>query len=352
MRGQAACAPIAFVPLDARSVRARASSWFRHLPLASVFLVGALGVMACGGDDTSGTKTTPTDAGIGTGGTGTRTDGGSKAGSGGGQSQNIPRRDAQVAEDPIAACDLESPSCPSGDVCDVLLRRAAGATEFTVKAGCVKAGRERAEGDPCDLDPTNDGEPYMVAGLTEIVYREPCGPGLVCAPSSRIRGGYSCQRFCSAKVPCPDATSLCSKGPILPYCRKSDGCNAVKQTGCAPGEACYLVPSDDEKQLLALCVGTAATVTPDGTPGCAPNSCNPGSVCLGPVRMPISAWTDTNVVCRRLCNGEMGTAPATSDEDAGVPVGLCNETTRCEPYSASGLLLSSISSPPFGQCEK
>lgn len=298
---------------------------------------------ACGGDDSSangqgsngGTSSMQMDASTN-------------------QPPSIPRRDAQVTDtmDPITSCDVEDPSsCPSGEVCDVLLRRAAGAADFTAEMGCVTPGRERAEGDPCDLDPTDDGEPYMAPGVTDIIYREPCGSGLICAPNPRVRGAYACQRLCSNATACEDPGSICVRGPILPYCRKTEGCDVEKQTGCREGEACYMIPSDDGKQLLSLCAPHPDTATPDGMPGCSTTSCNPGSVCLGPIRMPISSWSDTNVMCRRVCNGEMGVAPETSDEDAGVPVGLCSETTRCEPFSASGLLLSTISAPPFGQCE-
>lgn len=303
----------------------------------------SLAVGACGGDSGGGAAS---DAGMSS--TQTQMDGST------GQPPSIPRRDAQVTNtmDPITSCDVEDPnSCPAGEVCDVLLRRAPGETDFTAEMGCVTAGRERAEGDPCDLDPTDDGEPYMAPGVTDIIYREPCGPGLICAPNARVRGAYSCQPFCSNAISCTDSAAICIRGPILPYCRKSEGCDVEKQTGCREGEACYMIPSDDGKQLLSLCASRPQTATPDGMPGCSTTSCNPGSVCLGPIRMPLSSWTDTNVMCRRVCNGEMGVAPETSDEDAGVPVGLCSETTRCEPFSASGLLLSSISAPPFGQCE-
>jgi hypothetical protein len=272
----------------------------------------------------------------------------------------IPRRDAQVSEtpDPITQCERANPSaCPAGEVCDLLIRRFAGQTQFALYTGCVAAANERAEGDPCNARLTS-GEPYVAKDLKDPVFRDPCGPGLVCAPNRDVRGAFSCQKECSSGAigdqpfGCEDPSALCIGTEIAEYCYKTDGCNVEKQTGCRAGEACYLVPSEDQKQLLGLCWAEAQMPTADGVPGCSPITCNAGSVCLGPVRMPISSWTDTNVMCRPICNGESGQAPsASSDEDAGVPSGLCNASSRCEPYSASGLLLSSIPAPPFGQCE-
>lgn len=321
----------------ARWARWARSAWF---PLACALLV----VAACGGDDSSGSAS-PTDAG-------TDTASKSDASTSSGQPQTIPRRDAQISDipDPIGDCDLNNPNtCPNGEVCDLLVRRGPG-EDFVAESGCVPAIDERAEGDPCYPDPTS-GEPFSAPGVTDLVFRDPCGPGLVCAPNSKVRGSYSCQPFCSSGAPCKDATAVCMNGTITPFCRKTDGCDVEKQTGCRPGEVCYLVPSDDRTQLLSLCSSKPKTPTPDGMLGCRALTCNAGSVCLGPVRTPISAWSDNNRMCRRICNGEMGVAPAPADEDAGVPIGLCSESTRCEPYSASGLLLSAIPAPPFGQCE-
>ena len=272
----------------------------------------------------------------------------------------IPRRDAQISEtpDPIAACQRANPNaCPAGEVCDLLVRRFAGQQQFALYTGCVKAARERAEGDPCNPDPfANDL--YETEGLKDPVFRDQCGPGLVCAPNRQVRGAFSCQKSCSSGAlgdqpfGCEDPTALCasSQSALAEFCRKTDGCSVEKQTGCQGGEACYLVPSDDTKQLLAFCSPEPAMPDADGQSCRSLVACKPGSVCLGPVNQPISAWSNTNMLCRPVCNGEMGEAPA-SDEDAGVPSGLCSATTRCKAFAESGLLLSSIPTPPFGQCE-
>jgi hypothetical protein len=319
-------------------------------------LCALTGVAACG-DDGGGGSSTPTDAGLPKSGNG----GGGAGGSRG--PTVIPRRDAQVmeTESPITACDRANPSCATGETCDILFRSTPDGLE--ISTGCVREDpRERAEGDPCSVNPSGD-EPYEADGLKDTIFREQCGPGLVCAPNRKVRGAYSCQKTCvargllgeSAAVVCEDPASLCLQATqFTEYCRKTEGCNVEKQTGCLGGESCYLIPSSDRMQLLGVCSATVDPPTADNAPGCSPASCNPGSVCLGPVQQPISAWTDTNRVCRPVCNGQTGEAPATpptNDEDAGVPSGLCSATTRCQPYSASGLVLSSISAPPFGQCE-
>lgn len=267
----------------------------------------------------------------------------------------IPRRDAQVSEtpDPITPCNRANPNCPAGEVCDVLVRRFAGESQFSLYTGCVKAARERAEGDPCNPDPTS-GERYEVEGLKDPVFRDICGPGLICAPNRNVRGAFSCQPACSAgqidePFGCEDPTALCagSSAALSEFCRKADGCNVEKQTGCRPGEACYLVPSDDSKQLLAFCSPEPPTPDADGAACRSLVSCKAGSVCLGPMNQPVSAWSNSNLLCRPVCNGQSQAA----DEDAGVTSGLCSATTRCAAFAESGLLLSSIPTPPFGQCE-
>jgi hypothetical protein len=286
------------------------------------------------------------------------TDAGTKMDSGKPQMM-IPRPDARVEDtpDPITECDRNNPNaCPAEEACDLLVRQLPDG-RFGFYTGCAKNDpRERGEGDPCDGELTN-GEQYKIPGLKDVVFRDPCGPGLVCSINRKIPGAFSCQKVCAsgrlgdAPFRCSDPTTLCAQGnDVSEFCRKADGCNVEKQTGCQGGEACYLIPSNDRKQLLTFCSREPMTATADGAPGCTPVSCKPGSACLGPVRMPIASWTDSNTTCRPVCNGQMGTAPA-NDEDAGVPSGLCSATTRCEPYSASGLTLTSIPAPPFGQCE-
>jgi hypothetical protein len=354
IRGQAACAQSNLLTSDARTKSTREARLSRLASLALLPLLSALA--ACGDDgggDTPKADQSQTDGGV----MGTPMDGGMS----GMPMTMIPRRDAQAGETPetqIPLCQRANPNtCPTGEICDVVIEADPVAMGFKAYTGCVKPGRERAAGDPCDPD-LRRAERYTAPDLKAVVFRDPCGPGLVCAPNRSVRGAYSCQTECSsgqidgAAFGCEGANEVCwPAGQITEYCRAADSCSIEKQTGCLGGEGCYMLPGDDLKQFVALCLPEPpmgmTTATGDR---CGTNSCSPGSVCLGPVRMPISNWTQTNVTCRQTCNGEMGTAPA-ADEDAGLPSGLCKATEKCEPYSASGLLLSAITAPPYGQCE-
>jgi hypothetical protein len=312
--------------------------------LRLVELVLALGVcaVACGDDDTS-----PHDAGSGM-------DAAAKdAGP-----THIPRRDAQVTTtDPIPPCDRSDPqSCAAGQTCDRVLRRAAGDTSYTFYDGCVTTTQERAKGDPCDIDPT-DGTPYSAPGLTDEVFRDPCGSGLICAPDRAVRGSASCQTACATgnlgdtPIACASPTAVCFPGSqIAEYCLESQGCDVVAQTGCLPGEACYLVPSDDGKRLLALCTAPETQPDADGQ-ACSPLTCQPGSICLGPVHLPPTRWQTTDLVCRPTCTVGGSNEDAGQDDDAGTARGTCGTKALCQPFVESGLNLSAIPKPPYGQCE-
>jgi len=282
----------------------------------------------------------------------------------------IPRRDAQVAtEDPIPQCDrADKSSCGPNEVCDLVFRVAAGSQNIEPYTGCVPSERERALGDPCSPDPTT-GVPISLPGLLDTVYRDPCGPGLICAPNRAVRGAGSCQPVCatgglndvSAAVPCKGTNEVCLRATSFSeYCRKADSCDPSKQTGCKPGEGCYLRWTDDVRGLVALCSATPVTPAKEGTAGlgmCGSLSvCRAGSVCLGPVRKPITTWFDdiaANFTCRPVCTpgGDTFESDAGADADGGVASGKCPGNTKCEPFSESGLSLSAIPAPPYGQCE-
>lgn len=281
----------------------------------------------------------------------------------------IPRRDASVAAtDPIKDCDRFTPdSCPSGQVCDVLYRVFAGTDELGVYSGCVEPGRQRGLGDPCDSDFTTQ-TPYRTKDLTDIVFRDPCGPGLICAPDPDVRGGTSCQKACvsgnfgeAAPQLCEDSKSFCiGPQPFQEYCRPSDGCDIEAQTGCAKGESCYLRPTDDGKGFLTLCFPPAQPAVADGAACDAYNACRPGSSCNGPIGRALSTWVGEDFICRPACAADGSTYGGTQsggsdtdggDDDAGTsPTSGCG-AKKCRPFSGTGLNLSGIDKPPFGQCE-
>jgi hypothetical protein len=300
-------------------------------------------ITACGDDDAA----KPSDAG-------TRSDAAVKdAGS-----NMIPRKDAQVSgPDPIPACDRSDPAgCPSGQVCDLIIRRAAGEMQFQFYAGCVDQARERALGDPCDPQLPN-GTPYTTPGLVDEVYRDPCGVGLICAPSSNVRGGSSCQAACGGtqaetQIDCKSDTAVCfNASQIAQFCYEAELCDVTKQTGCPNGQACYLVPSTDNKKLISLCSAVPMAPIADGE-ACDFLSCKPGRACFGSVHVPISQWQQSDLKCRPVCSlrGGSDDSDAGAQDDGGVGGG-CSAKKQCEPFTASGLSLSLIPNPPYGQCE-
>jgi hypothetical protein len=277
---------------------------------------------------------------------------------------HIPRPDAQVsANDPVPPCDrADRNSCGAGDTCDLVYRRAPGATQFIVYPGCVKVRRERALGDPCDPD-FSAGELYKEPGLLDDVYTDPCGPGLICAPDRAVRGGSSCQPLCSSgmaagdsPIACMSESALCfGASQFVEFCRESERCDVAKQAGCNSGEACYMRPTGDGQRMLAVCRPKPTMPIADGE-ACSKTGyygCNPGSLCLGPVRVPRSLWADADIQCRPVCAASTGAdLDAGIDDDAGVVRGGCGLKARCIPFAESGLSLAQIPRPPYGQCER
>lgn len=317
-----------------------------HSSLASKLVVCAAAALAfsaslsaCGDDDDSKT----------TGGSTAGSGGSTSAGSGGaGGKGMIPRMDASVAEeDPIPECSrFGTNTCDAGKTCDLLVRISAANNTAGYYTGCVDTVTERAEGDPCDYEITNL-PPYQTEGLTDEVYRDPCGDGLVCVPNAAVRGAGICAKACSTTQlgfepgPCASPDEFCSQDTqIAESCHKPDSCSIASQTGCPDDQACYAIPNDSFTKFLPICSPVPTTVPDDGELCNA--GCKKGSICAGPVHTPVDGWTAMNVKCRPVC-GEGVTA---SDEDAGVPAGGCPTGTQCEPFSES----TWAPNLPAGQC--
>jgi hypothetical protein len=308
------------------------------------------GLIACGDDASSTNKAdASTDAAVEAGG------------------NFIPKRDAAVVPtDPIRECDRFDPrgSCPAGLTCEVLVRVFADMpTAPAIYTGCVKPARERGVGDPCDPDFTTT-TPYQTEGLTDLVFREQCGPNLICATDPKARGATSCQpacatgRFGDSPSLCADKASLCGGGdPFFEFCRPSDGCDVTAQTGCPAGQNCYLGTTDDGTGFISLCFppAPAAATLADGTACMAYNVCRPGSSCNGPLSKAPSQWAQADYICRPSCTATgttVGTDGDAGTDDAGTDTARgCPAPRKCSPFAASGLNLSSIQTPPYGQCE-
>lgn len=194
-----------------------------------------LSVTACGDDDAK------SDAGP---------DGSTDAGTAGSGGNFIPRRDAAVAErDPIRQCDLADPaSCPAGETCDVLVRQFAGEQALTIYAGCATTTAERALGDPCDPD-FSATPPYQTPGLTDLVFRDQCGPDLVCGPDPDARGAGSCRPAChlgragsrhsraasvATTAPGPGRSRSTAVLPRAAMCCRSAAVSRARPASCGP----------------------------------------------------------------------------------------------------------------------
>lgn len=267
----------------------------------------------------------------------------------------IPRPDSGVieADDPIPYCSRTDPDgCKDGQTCDLLIRFDSETQKWGYYTGCVAKGtNERAEGDPCDPEPTNFPV-YTAEGVTDQVRRDPCAENLVCVLNTAVRGAGICAKACTSGVDgdipqaCTGADELCTPGSdIAEYCRKADNCDVTKQTGCTAGEGCYLLPNDDASRWLTVCNTVADAPIADGE-GCSSFlSCNPGSLCAGPVHTPAMSWDATSIKCRPLCGA--GVVRQATDDDAGVPNGEgCPGTTKCEQFGESNWAPGLA----FGQC--
>jgi hypothetical protein len=327
--------------------------------------VFAAASFACGDDDDSSKG----DAGVsGKGGGGGSAVGGKSGTSGSGGAATgpamIPRPDGGIsANDPVPPCTRGSTTtCKAGQICDLVIRRAAGDMQYTAYTGCVDPGRERGAGDICDLDLTKTPL-YTTPGLIDEVHRDLCGPGLACAPDRSVRGLGRCQTECSSgaldptEIPCASADEVCLQATqVSEYCRKQDGCDPVKQTGCLPnsGEICFLTPSDDWRRIVSICQPPYDMPTADGAQ-CGRFTCNEGSACLGPSSQTPEQWQQADIKCRRVCGGTgTGAGAAATDQveaDAGAPLGVCIGKSTCEPFTSPSTVLSSIPTPPRGLCE-
>lgn len=270
----------------------------------------------------------------------------------------LPRRDARVDGDPVPPCDrFDLQSCGVGQACILVIRRAPMEDQFSIYAGCVEAGNQRAEGDPCvpwgeDL--------YNAPGLSDEIFVDPCDTGLHCAPDPTIRNHFSCQASCERGLTqCAPGQFCLGPGPLQEVCNESNRCDPLNQVGCAAGEGCYLRLGDQGQSVLSVCLDAPTDPIADGEACGFLNECAPGSSCFGPSDRPPTTWLNADYVCRTSCGGAL-VADAGSDLDGGAdeddggttspgPSG-CGAGLSCNPLSGAGLDLSAVPIE-IGQCE-
>lgn len=164
-------------------------------------------------------------------------------------------------------CLPPASGCESGERCTVL---SAGTQAI---AACVPAGPVTIGGD-CSVDE--------------------CEPGAMCVGTG---SGYVCRAYCDAGSDCGAEDQHCVwPWPSLPavgLC--TEGCDPVRQTGCASGDACYyLDPADGSTDCFP------AGTLPEGT-DCSSlmDFCQPGLDCvLEPGTTPYEYY------CRAFCDGD------------------------------------------------
>jgi hypothetical protein len=70
---------------------------------------------------------------------------------------------------------------------------------------------------------------------------------------------------------------------------------------------------------------------------------------MGPLRLPLTSWEDSDYLCRPACDGLSDDGDAGTD-DAGVE-GACSGALSCSSFTRAGFDFPGVTKPPFGQCE-
>lgn len=360
----------------------------KSLVFLGACLALSLGAAGCGDDDGAGADAGPVGVDAGPG------------GDAGPSDMDAGRMDAgrRVDAGPIAAeCDPYTPgSCPMGQKCSVVLH-GAGSDTATIAFECVPSpARPRGEGVLCGRFGFDaiDGTP-AATGDTDLT--DDCQQGLFCFTDAGGRFNR-CQQLCGADgITCPDRNFCLTLNSEPPFglCRRASDCDPVFQTGCAPGEGCYLIGSTTG-DLLGTCFTFSAEDGGTGAPG-EPcmfiDTCQPGSQCYpeilgdggvgmdrrcrpfcatGPTMLPDAgpgtdagpapdAGSDAGVDAGDFDAGDVDAGTPTPT-DAGVPTpdagsdagrtftGMCSGALSCVsiPIEAPGMLL--VPTPP-GICQ-
>lgn len=285
----------------------------KSLVFLGACLALSAGAAGCGDDDG-----TPVDSGSG----GDAGPGTTDAGPG---DMDAGRRDAggRDAGAIAAECDPYTPgSCPDGQKCSVVLH-GAGSDTATIAFECVPSPvRPRGDGVLCPrfgID-ANDGSS---ATDTDTDLTDDCQQGLFCFTDATGRFNR-CQQLCGADgITCPDRNFCLTLNSDPPFgtCRRASDCDPVFQTGCRPGEGCYLIGSTTG-DLLGTCFTFSAEDGGTGAPGdpCMYiDTCQPGSQCYPEILGDGGVGMDRR--CRPFCATGPTVRPDAGPSDAGTDAG-------------------------------
>lgn len=264
---------------------------------------------------------------------------------------------------PVPSCDPFSggAACEEGTKCSVVITADADGMVTDITFGCVDAETSKAEGAPCSraVDATPDDE-------EDNVLTDNCAEDLFCWRKPGESRNV-CQTLCAGTtVDCGEG-SFCqtlNSDPQFGTCTEAAGCDPVFQTGCEPGESCYVIGGTNG-DLLGHCFEFSP---PDGGTGMAGepcefvNNCAPGTQCTADMLADggLGDTASCHVICAAAtaADGGVDAGPAMDGGlDGGVPdagdggtelTGECPEGEVCDPASAAeGATIRTPTDPGF-----
>jgi hypothetical protein len=265
-------------------------------------------------------------------------------------------------------CDpYTADSCPTGQKCSVVLAFGPEPdnTLETITFGCVDGDRAKGNLAPCSIsrDVTPDD-------TTDNTVADDCQQGLFCFTSETATARV-CRPLCSGGTIDCGAGKFClglNNDPSFGVCQTAEGCDPVFQTGCATGEACYVIGATNG-DLLGSCFTPSPQDGGVGAPG-EPcrflDACRAGAGCF-PEALPDGGFGDS--LCRSFCSaGDAGVADAGAADagaadagatdagsmDGGVDAGpaftgACTGAATCLPIDSgdAGVLVPTVP----GRCQ-
>jgi hypothetical protein len=216
------------------------------------------------------------------------------------------RRDGGFAIDlpPVGNCEpFTNLGCGAGSKCTALQQ-----PDGALAMGCAALG-SKVEGEACT-------QVMVSSGGTTVQVDDDCADGLACF-SVQAGAPATCHRMCNSdgSRACPSAEACLVVAPglaVVEFCRPTEACSLVDQTGCTTGRACYWSSSG----ALCATVGSGKV----GDPCVNANDCVPGATCLAlsPNRCVAFCSTAGTPGCP-----DGSTCSAVSSGTAAASVGYC-----------------------------